>query len=93
LPELQSTMQDLNKQLMRMNMMDSSINETIDSALGDSEELEEATDLEVTKVINELTADISANVPSVAPESVSVIDSVDDPQLDDLRAQLHRLQE
>ncbi|KAF5396931.1 hypothetical protein PHET_09646 [Paragonimus heterotremus] len=86
-------MQDLNKQLMHMDMIDSSMNETIDSALGDSEDMEEATDLEVTKVINELTADISTNVPSVAPGSVSVSESVDDPQLDELRAQLNRLQE
>ncbi|KAF6769730.1 hypothetical protein AHF37_12274 [Paragonimus kellicotti] len=86
-------MQDLSKQLMHMDMIDSSMNEAIDSTLGDSEELEEATDLEVTKVINELTADISAKVPSVAPGSVSMIESVDDPQLDDLRAQLNRLQE
>ncbi|KAF6769729.1 hypothetical protein AHF37_12273 [Paragonimus kellicotti] len=57
---------DLSKQLMHMDMIDSSMNEAIDSTLGDSEELEEATDLEVTKVINELTADISAKVPSVA---------------------------
>ncbi|KAF7252212.1 hypothetical protein EG68_08733, partial [Paragonimus skrjabini miyazakii] len=93
LPELRSTMQDLNKQLMHMDMIDSSMNETFDSTLGDSEDLEEATDLEVTKVISELTADISTNVPSVAPGSVSMNESVDDPQLDELRAQLNRLQE
>ena len=74
IPELQKTMQEMSKEMMKAGIIDEMINDTMDNVL-DSEDIESVADAEVDKIITEITQGklkglTDVNTASIAPELV-----------------------
>ncbi|BHF72730.1 Charged multivesicular body protein 3 [Sparganum proliferum] len=106
LPELNATMRDLSKEMMRMGIMEEMIDEGMDSALGHSEDMDEVAQEEVDKILFEVTQGAMGKapeavtdtlpagyVPSAAKASTPavVVGDDDDEDLDAMRARLDAL--
>lgn len=67
IPELQKTMQDLSKEMMKAGIIEEMIEETIDSALDtDDVDVDKVADAEIEKVILEITQGKLSTLPSVS---------------------------
>lgn len=64
LPELQKTMQEMSKEMMKMGIIDELINETVDSVL-DDDDIDRVADEEVEKIILEITQGKLKEAPDV----------------------------
>ncbi|THD21756.1 Charged multivesicular body protein 3 [Fasciola hepatica] len=91
IPQLQNTMRDLSKEMAKMGLMQEMMEETMDSALGDEQDMGEAIDAEVNRIIGELTTEFAANAPDANQSSVTSETPERDPEIEDLTAQLEHL--
>jgi charged multivesicular body protein 3 len=66
IPELQKTMTELGKEMLKAGIIDELIEETIDSAL-DAEDIDSAADAEVDKIILEITQGKLKDLPDLNP--------------------------
>lgn len=67
IPELQKTMQELSKEMMKAGIIEEMMNESIDSALdADDADIEQVADAEVERIILEITQGKLSNLPSVS---------------------------
>ncbi|KAG2450517.1 hypothetical protein HYH02_005018 [Chlamydomonas schloesseri] len=62
-PELQKTMMEMSKEMMKAGLIEEMISDAIDSAVGGENE-EEETEEEVQKVLDEIALDMTANLPA-----------------------------
>lgn len=84
-------MQELSKEMTKMGLMQETMDEVIDSALGDDQDLGEATEAEIERIIGELTTEFAVNAPDAIQSSLTSETAERDPEIDDLCAQLERL--
>ncbi|TGZ72594.1 hypothetical protein CRM22_001997 [Opisthorchis felineus] len=70
LPELQKTMRDLSKEMTKMGLIDEMIQDTMESTMGDADDMEEATAAEVEKIIFEITSGEVVKPPGIGLVSV-----------------------
>ena len=73
LPELNKTMQELSKEMMKTGIIDEMINESIDNVLDDRIDVESAADEEIDKIILEVTQGKLKDLPEIN-KSLPVID-------------------
>ncbi|XP_014218195.1 charged multivesicular body protein 3 [Copidosoma floridanum] len=97
-PEVAATMRELSKEMMKAGIIEEMMDETLDS-IEDSEELEDAADEEVDKILWEVTAGQMGKAPDVVTEtpgaSTSKEDEVeevsDDKELEEMKNRLQSL--
>lgn len=70
LPEMQKTMQDLSKEMMKMGLIGEMIDDSLDMTLGDADDTEEAVSAEVDKILSEITASEIAKVPDAVEDTL-----------------------
>ncbi|CAH8561066.1 unnamed protein product [Dicrocoelium dendriticum] len=70
LPDLQKTMQDLGKEMMKMGLIDEMVQDTMESAMGDPDDMEDAISAEVDKVLSEITAGEISKAPDAIMDSI-----------------------
>ncbi|CAF0763382.1 unnamed protein product [Brachionus calyciflorus] len=80
LPELQKTMTDMSKEMMKMGIIDELINETVDSVL-DEDDIDKIADEEVDKIILEITKgkldqlpDVHKSLPASSEAASALVD-------------------
>ncbi len=66
IPELQKTMQEMSKEMMKAGIIDEMITESIDSVLDEDGDLENVADAEVEKIILEITQGKLKDLPEMA---------------------------
>ena len=66
IPELQKTMQEMSKEMMKAGIIDEMITESIDSVLDEDGDLENVADTEVEKIILEITQGKLKDLPEMA---------------------------
>ncbi|VDM03825.1 unnamed protein product [Schistocephalus solidus] len=105
MPELNATMRDLSKEMMKMGIMEEMIDEGIDSALGQSEEMDEVAQEEVDKILFDITQGAMGKAPEAVTDTLpagyvpsaakattpAAVDTDDDDDLDAMRARLDAL--
>lgn len=69
IPEIQQTMQDMSREMMKAGIIEEMLDDTM-SGLEDSDELEDAAQEEVDKVLFELTAGALGEAPDVMTETL-----------------------
>lgn len=92
MPEIQRTMMEMSKEMARAGLIEEIMNDAIDGALGD-EELEEETDAEISKVLQEVAGEVIAALPAAAkPTKVAAPAAPEaeeeDEEMESLRARL-----
>ena len=101
LPELQKIMGDLSKEMMKSGIIDEMVQESIDSVL-DSEDVEEAADAEVEKIIFEITQNKLKDLPAVnksvpgrkepeVAQASALVDSEEEEPLEEMSKRLEAL--
>lgn len=72
IPELQKTMQELSKEMMKAGIIEEMIGESMDSVLeNDDADLNNVADAEVERIIFEITQGKLSNLPSVSSNTPS----------------------
>ena len=100
LPELRETMSNLSKEMMKLGLMNEMVDDSIDSALEQPEEMEEMAQAEVDKILFELTNGAMGKAPDGVTDTLpagtqlpaittDVDDGVDD--LEEMRARLEAI--
>ncbi|KAA3674359.1 charged multivesicular body protein 3 [Paragonimus westermani] len=69
LPDLHKTMQEMSKEMMKMGIIEEMVEDTMESVMGDSDVMEEATAAEVDKVMREITGELP-KTPEILLDSV-----------------------
>jgi len=69
IPEIQQTMQEMSREMMKAGIIEEMLDDTM-SGLDDSEELEDAAQEEVDKILFELTAGALGEAPDVMTETL-----------------------
>ncbi|TPP58480.1 Charged multivesicular body protein 3 [Fasciola gigantica] len=69
-PEMQKTMQDLSKEMMKMGIIGEMIDDTLDITLGDPDDADEAVSAEIDKILSEITASEIAKVPDAVEDTL-----------------------
>lgn len=87
IPEIQKTMQNMSKEMMKMGIIDEMMEDAMESL--DPEDIEEEADKEVERVLFELTAGQLGSMPTAATSNPSSEQVGDDEEVDD--AMLERL--
>ncbi|XP_023363958.1 charged multivesicular body protein 3-like isoform X1 [Otolemur garnettii] len=81
IPEVQATMQELSKEMMKAGMIEEILENTFES-MDDQEELEEAAEMEIDKILFEITPGALGKVPSkvtdALPETVGAMAASED---------------
>ncbi|CAH8481626.1 unnamed protein product [Heterobilharzia americana] len=72
LPELQSTMQNLSKEMMKAGILEEMLDDTMESSLGHPEEMDDLAAAEVDRIIWDITAGQLGEAPEPANDSLSV---------------------
>ncbi|XP_071827848.1 charged multivesicular body protein 3-like [Apostichopus japonicus] len=97
IPQIQETMRELSKEMMKAGIIEEMVEDTFES-LDDQDELEDAAQEEVDKVLSELTAGALANVPSAVtddlPEAMgatAMSDESDEEESEDMQRRLEAL--
>ncbi|CAH8827396.1 unnamed protein product [Trichobilharzia szidati] len=72
LPEIQATMQNLSKEMMKAGIMEEMLDDTMESSFGHHEEMDELAAAEVDKIIWDITAGQLGEAPEPADHSLSV---------------------
>nr|CDS27490.1 charged multivesicular body protein 3 [Hymenolepis microstoma] len=70
LPELQTTMKNLSKEMMKLGIINEVVDDSIDSALGGGEDLEEKAQAEVDKILFELTNGAMGQAPDAVTDTL-----------------------
>ncbi len=65
IPELQKTMAEMSKEMMKAGIIDEMINDTMDSVLDEDGELDNIADAEVEKIILEITQGKLKDLPAI----------------------------
>ena len=65
IPELQKTMHEMSKEMMKAGIIDEMINDTMDSVLDEDGELDNIADAEVDKIISEITQGKLKDLPAI----------------------------
>ena len=65
IPELQKTMTEMSKEMMKAGIIDEMINDTMDSVLDEDGELDNVADAEVEKIILEITQGKLKDLPAI----------------------------
>lgn len=71
-PEIMATMREMSKEMTKAGILEEMVDDAMGSALGDDEDLEEAADSEVEKVLYELTAGELGKAPAAVEDSLPV---------------------
>ncbi|XP_062903143.1 E3 ubiquitin-protein ligase RNF103 isoform X4 [Mobula hypostoma] len=74
IPEIQATMRELSKEMMKAGIIDEMLEDTFES-MEDEEEMEEAAEMEIDKILFEVTAGALGKAPS------KVTDALPEPEL------------
>ncbi|XP_046441517.1 charged multivesicular body protein 3-like isoform X1 [Daphnia pulex] len=90
IPEVAATMRDLSKEMMKAGIIEEMLEDTLEG-LEDTDELEEAAQQEVDKVLWEITAGQLGKAPAAVTDSLPVPESVADDE-EDLEEMQSRLQ-
>nr|CAG4640405.1 EOG090X0EF4 [Daphnia pulex]SVE85157.1 EOG090X0EF4 [Daphnia pulex] len=90
IPEVAATMRDLSKEMMKAGIIEEMLEDTLEG-LEDTDELEEAAQQEVDKVLWEITAGQLGKAPAAVTDSLPVPESVADNE-EDLEEMQSRLQ-
>ncbi|VDK33203.1 unnamed protein product [Taenia asiatica] len=96
LPELRTTISNMSKEMMKLGLMNEMVEESMDSALDQPEEMEEMAQAEVDKILFELTNGAMGKAPDAVTDTLPAgtqrpVDVADD-DLDDLEEMRARLQ-
>ncbi|XP_043560080.1 charged multivesicular body protein 3 isoform X2 [Chiloscyllium plagiosum] len=75
IPEIQATMRDLSKEMMKAGIIEEMLEDTFES-MEDEEEMEEAAEMEIDKILFEVTAGALGKAPS------KVTDALPEPELE-----------
>ena len=83
IPELQKTMTEMSKEMMKAGIIDEMINDTMDSVLDQDGDLDNIADAEVEKIILEITQGKLKDLPAINKDqpggaSASVHDDLED---------------
>ncbi|VDN96866.1 unnamed protein product, partial [Rodentolepis nana] len=70
LPELQTTVKNLSKEMMKLGIINEMVDDSIDSTLGGGEELEEKAQSEVDKILFELTKGAMGQAPDAVTDTL-----------------------
>ncbi|CAG0900187.1 unnamed protein product [Darwinula stevensoni] len=98
-PEVAATMQDLSKEMMRAGIMEEMMDDTMESALGDTDEMEEEAQQEIDKILWELTAGQLGQapkapkdqLPAAAEKEAEASDEENEEELSEMRSRLAAL--
>nr|CAG4650519.1 EOG090X0EF4 [Sida crystallina] len=96
IPEVAATMRDLSKEMMRAGIIEEMLEDTMES-LGDSEELEEAAQNEVDKVLWEITAGQLGQAPAAVTDTLPTTEGAsaaveeDEDDLEEMQSRLQAL--
>ena len=74
IPELQRTMQEMSKEMMKAGIIDEMIQDTMDSVLDQDDDIDKIADAEVDKIITEITQGKLKNLTDVNKDSLLVGD-------------------
>lgn len=72
-PEIQATMMEMSKEMMKAGIMEEMLEDTMEG-LDDSEDIEEAAQEEIDKVLFDLTAGQLGNAPSVVTDTLPTVE-------------------
>ncbi|KAL7286161.1 charged multivesicular body protein 3 [Trichogramma pretiosum] len=96
-PEVAATMRELSKEMMKAGIIEEMMDETL-SSIEDSEEMEEAADEEVDKILWEVTAGQMGRAPDVVTDTLGASTSKeeaeevdDDKELEEMKNRLQSL--
>ncbi|VDD77574.1 unnamed protein product [Mesocestoides corti] len=70
LPELQTTMRNMSKEMMKLGLVNEMVDESIDSTLEQPEEMEEMAQAEVDKILFELTNGAMGKAPDAITDTL-----------------------
>ncbi|XP_060637315.1 charged multivesicular body protein 3 isoform X2 [Anolis sagrei] len=98
IPEIQATMRDLSKEMMKAGIIEDMLEDTFES-MEDQEEMEEEAEMEIDKILFEITAGALGKAPSKVmdalpehePEGATAAAVVDDEEEEDIEAMQSRL--
>ena len=68
IPELQKTMMEMSKEMMKAGIIEEMINDTMDSVLDEDGELDNIADAEVEKIILEITQGKLKDLPAISKD-------------------------
>ncbi len=97
LPELQKTMQEMSKEMMKTGIIDELITDAIDSALEDDGDIDSVADAEAEKIILEITQGKLKNLPEInnsnpmTSEAAAISDDVDEEPEEEMTKRLEAL--
>lgn len=97
IPEIQATMRDLSKEMMKAGIIEEMLEDTFES-MEDEEEMEEAAEEEVDKILFEITAGALGKAPSKVTDALPEISPAaaaavsDDESEEDIEAMQSRLE-
>ncbi|KAG2493317.1 hypothetical protein HYH03_008452 [Edaphochlamys debaryana] len=91
-PELQKTMMEMSKEMMKAGLIEEMISDAIDSAVG-AEDEEEETEEEVQKVLDELAGELAGQLPAArrakqTPVAAAAEEEEEEEDMAELRARL-----
>uniref|UniRef100_A0A7S0VVV3 Uncharacterized protein n=1 Tax=Polytomella parva TaxID=51329 RepID=A0A7S0VVV3_9CHLO len=59
-PELQKTAVEMSREMMKVGLIEEMISDAMDNAVGDEQDLDEMVDDEISKILDEITKDVSS---------------------------------
>ena len=92
LPELQKTMMEMQREMERSGLIEEVVGDALDELDGD--DVEEETELQVNKVVEELAGDLfkgQTDAPETLPEQQAAEPAEADDDLDTMKARLQAL--
>jgi len=92
LPELQKTMMEMQREMERSGLIEEVVGDALDELDGD--DVEEETELQVNKVVEELAGDLfkgQTDAPETLPEQPAAEPAEADDDLDTMKARLQAL--
>jgi len=97
LEDVSATMRELSQEMMKAGIIEEMVEDTLDEALGDDDELEDDAQEEVDKVLFELTAGEIGRAPAAVSDTLPIPDTPEVPVSDeeseeDMSAMRERLQ-
>ncbi|NXX14383.1 CHMP3 protein, partial [Podargus strigoides] len=69
IPEIQATMRELSKEMMKAGIIEEMLEDTFES-LEDQEEMEEAAEMEIDKILFEITDGVLGKAPTEIPDAL-----------------------
>ncbi|XP_068131390.1 charged multivesicular body protein 3 isoform X2 [Hyperolius riggenbachi] len=96
IPEIQATMRDLSKEMMKAGIIEEMLEDTFES-MEDQDEMEEAAEMEIDKILFEITAGALGKAPSKVTEPLPELEvqgataASDEEEEEDLEAMQSRL--